>query len=100
MLKKIGKKGIIGIIAGAVVLLAAVVLILIMVLRIDAVQAQNIALQQTGGGEIVGQEISSEGLWNEYEYTIVNGDYWYEIEIGGFGGVENFESGTGDGWRY
>lgn len=100
MAKKIGKKGLIGIIAGAVVLIAVVALILIMVLRVDGVQAQNIALQQTGGGEIVNQEVSSEGLWNEYQYTIVNGDYWYEIEIGGFGGIEGIESGTGDSWRY
>ena len=34
--------------------------------------------------EIVNQEVSSKGLWNEYQYTIVNGDYLYEIEIDGF----------------
>lgn len=100
MLKKMGKKGLIGIIAGAVVLIAAVALILILTLRIDGMEAQNIALQQTGGGEIVEQDVSSEGLWNEYQYTVVNGDQWYEIEIGGFGTVEGIESGTGDSWRY
>lgn len=100
MLKKMGKKGLIGIIAGVVVLIAAVALILILTLRIDGMEAQNIALQQTGGGEIVEQDVSSEGLWNEYQYTVVNGDQWYEIEIGGFGTVEGIESGTGDSWRY
>ena len=53
----------------------------VMLLRVDPAEAQNIALSQTGGGEIVSQEVSSEGLWNEYSYTIVNGDTWYEIEI-------------------
>ena len=80
MLKKLGKKGIIGIAVGAVVLVVIIALILILVLRIDGAEAQNIALQQTGGGEIVEQDISSEGLWNEYQYTIVNGDSWYEVE--------------------
>lgn len=100
MLKKLGKKGLIGIIAGAVVLIVIIVLILILTLRINGTEAQNIALQQTNGGEIVNQEVSSEGLWNEYQYTIVNGDSWYEVEINGFGAVEGIESGMGDGWRY
>lgn len=100
MLKKLGKKGIIGIAVGAVVLVVIIALILILVLRIDGAEAQNIALQQTGGGEIVEQDISSEGLWNEYQYTIVNGDSWYEVEIGGFGAVEGVESGTGNSWQY
>ena len=69
-------------------------------LAISMEEAQNIALQQTGGGEIVEQDISSEGLWNEYQYTIVNGDSWYEVEIGGFGAVEGVESGTGNSWQY
>ena len=99
-MKKIGKKAIIGICAGAALLVAVVAVIAIMVFRIDAVRAQNIALSQTGGGEIVEQDISQEGLWNEYSYTIVNGDKWYEVEIGGFGGVEGFESGTGNGYMY
>ncbi len=100
MLKKLGKKGIIGIIVGAVVLIVIIALILILMLRINGVEAQNIALQQTGGGEIVEQEVDSKGLWSEYQYTIVNGDSWYEVEIGGFGVVESIESGIGDGWRY
>ena len=98
-MKKLGKKAIIGICAGGVLLVAAVAVILIMVLRVNPVEAQNIALSQTGGGEIVSQEVSTEGLWNEYSYTIVNGDNWYEIEIGGFGGIEGIESGSG-GARY
>ena len=99
-MKKLGKKAIIGICAGGVLLVAAVAVILIIVLRVNPVEAQNIALSQTGGGEIVSQEVSTEGLWNEYSYTIVNGDNWYEIEIGGFGGIEEFQSGTGDGYLY
>ena len=45
-----------------------------------------------GGGEIVSQEVSSEGLWNEYSYEIINGDTWYDIEISGFGSVTELES--------
>lgn len=100
MSKKIGAKGIVGIIAGVVVLFVIAAVVLILVLRVDGVEAQNIALQHTGGGEIVQQEVSSEGLWNEYQYTIVNGNQWYEIEVGGFGQVEGLESGSGDSWRY
>lgn len=48
-------------------------------------------MNQTGGGEIVSQEISNEGLWNEYSYTIVNGDSWYDIEINGFGQITELE---------
>ena len=44
--------------------------------------------------EIVNQEVSSKGLWNVYQYTIVNGDYLYEIEIDGFGEIG---TGSGDG---
>lgn len=51
------------------------------------------------GGEIVSQEVSSEGLWNEYSYGIVNGDTWYDIEISGFGNVTEMESGTGQYFR-
>ena len=62
-------------------------------------QAQQIALDAAGGGEIVSQEVSSEGLWNEYSYGIVNGDTWYDIEISGFGNVTEVESGTGQYFR-
>lgn len=54
--------------------------------------AQQIALDTVGGGEIVSQEVSSEGLWNEYSYEIINGDTWYDIEISGFGSVTELES--------
>ena len=50
------------------------------------------ALDTVGGGEIVSQEVSSEGLWNEYSYEIINGDTWYDIEISGFGSVTELES--------
>lgn len=98
-MKKLGIKGIIGIAVGVVIILLAGGFAAVMLLRVDPAEAQNIALSQTGGGEIVSQEVSSEGLWNEYSYTIVNGDTWYEIEIGGFGGIEGIESGSG-GARY
>lgn len=52
----------------------------------------QIALDTVGGGEIVSQEVSSEGLWNEYSYEIINGDTWYDIEISGFGSVTELES--------
>ena len=98
-MKKISKKAL-GIIIGAVVLLIVIAFVAIMVLRIDSVKAEQIALSQAGGGEIVEREISSEGLWNEYSYTIQNGDKWYKVEITGFGRVEEFESGTGQSWMY
>ena len=98
-MKKLGIKGIVAIAVGVVIILLVAGLAAVMILRVDPAEAQNIALNQTGGGEIVSQEVSSEGLWNEYSYTIVNGDTWYEIKIGGFGGIEGIESGTG-GARY
>lgn len=98
-MKKISKKAL-GIGAGALAAAAVIILAGIMIFRIDNVKAEQIALNQTGGGQIVKREISSEGLWNEYSYTIQNGDTWYEIEIGGFGRIEEFESGRGDMWKY
>ena len=38
------------------------------------------------------EEVSSEGLWNEYSYEIINGDTWYDIEISGFGSVTELET--------
>lgn len=99
-MKKIGVKGIIGIIVGAVAALAIIAVVAIMFLRVNEAEARQIALQQAGGGEIVEQEISSEGLWNEYSYTVVNGDSWCEVEISGFGNVEGMETGTGNSYRY
>lgn len=99
-MKKTGTGIIIAVCAAAVVLMAAAAVVAFVVLRVDPTEAQNIALSQTGGGEIVEQEISREMLWNEYSYTIVNGNRWYEIEIGGFGGIQEFESGTGNSYLY
>ena len=67
----------------------------VFILRIDAGEARQIALDAAGGGEVIRQEVSSEGLWNEYSYVIVNGDTWYDIEITGFGSIEEMESGIG-----
>lgn len=93
------KKGIGFAIVGIVVLVVILVSFVLMK-KIDSQEAQNIALEQAGGGEIVAQEISKEFLWNEYSYTVQNGDKWYEIEIDGFGNVEGIDSGTGDSWKY
>ena len=93
------KKGI-GLAIGGIVILGVIFVSFVLIQKIDSQEAQNIALEQAGGGEIVAQEISKELLWNEYSYTVQNGDKWYEIEIDGFGNVEGIESGTGDGWKY
>lgn len=88
-------KIIIGGIAGAVLGILLLGIIGTLIFRVDAAKAREIALRQTGGGEIISQETESEGLWNEYQYKIVNGDSYYEIEIGGFGNVKGIEQGTG-----
>ena len=93
-MKQISKKGIIGLVGG-IVAIFIIGLILVLILRVDSQEAQRIAMEQVGGGEVVSEEISREGLWNEYSYVIVNGDRWYDIEIGGFGGVSEIEIGTG-----
>ena len=93
------KKGIgkwIGLCIGVIVIFVVVVL----TQRIDSQEAQNIALEQAGGGKIVAQEIDKGFLLNEYSYTIQNGDNWYQVDINGFGNVEEVESGIGDGWKY
>ena len=93
------KKGIgkwIGLFIAVIVIFVAVVLIQ----RIDSQEAQNIALEQVGGGKIVAQEIDKGLLLNEYSYTVQNGDNWYQVDINGFGNVEEIESGIGDGWKY
>lgn len=94
-MKNMSVKKIIGIIVGVVVALAVVGVAAVMLLRIDAAEAQQIALETAGGGEVRSQEISNEGLWNEYSFEIVNGDSWYDIEINGFGTVTEMETGTG-----
>ena len=88
-MKKLSVKAIVGITLGVVIAVVAAV-ILVTVLRIDDGRARAIALDQAGGGEI-----SREGLLSEYSYVISSGDRWYEIEIGGFGNVEEMSSGTG-----
>ena len=85
---------VIGIAGGAAALIVAV-LAGIFLLRVDGAKAQSIALSQTGGGQIVSQEVENEGLWNEYKYEIVNGDSWYEVEISGFGNVTGLEMKSG-----
>ena len=94
-MKNISIKKIIGIIIGVVVVIGIVALILIMSLKIDSFEAQDIALKKSNGGEIVSEEISHEGLWNEYSYKIINGDKWYSIEIDGFGNITELETGSG-----
>ena len=41
------------------------------------------------------EEKLSGRKFSEYSYVISSGDRWYEIEIGGFGNVEEMSSGTG-----
>ena len=94
-MKNLSVKKITAIVIGAAAALAVVALIAVFALRIDAAEARQIALDTAGGGEVIGQEISSEGLWNEYSYVIVNGSTWYDIEDRGFGRVTELESGTG-----
>ncbi len=77
---------------GAAAVLAVAAVAAVLALRVDSAEAQQIALDTVGGGEIVSQEVSSEGLWNEYSYEIINGDTWYDIEISGFGSVTELES--------
>ena len=86
-MKNMSVKKIVAMIVGAAAVLAVAV-----ALRVDSAEAQQIALDTVGGGEIVSQEVSSEGLWNEYSYEIINGDTWYDIEISGFGSVTELES--------
>lgn len=94
-MKHLSVKKLVGIIVGAVVVLAVIALAASLVLRVDSAEARQIALDAAGGGEVISQEVSSEGLWNEYSYKIVNGDTWYDIEVSGFGNVTEMESGTG-----
>ena len=98
-MKHLSVKKLVGIIVGAVVVLAVIALAAIFALRVDGTEARQIALDTAGGGEVISQEVSSEGLWNEYSYGIVNGDTWYDIEISGFGNVTEMESGTGQYFR-
>lgn len=94
-MKTMSVKKIIAIVIGAAGALAVIALAAIFALRVDSAEARQIALDAAGGGEVVAQEVSSEGLWNEYSYEIVNGDTWYDIEVSGFGSVTEMESSTG-----
>ena len=76
-----------------VVLMAA--LIGSLALRVDVAEARETALAAAGGGEVVGQEIDQEGLWNEYSFDIMSGDTWYEVEVNAFGRVTGLESSQG-----
>ena len=98
-MKNMSVKKMAAMIVGAAAVLAVVAVAAVLALRVDSAEAQQIALDAAGGGEIVSQEVSSEGLWNEYSYGTVNGDTWSDIEISGFGNVTEVESGTGQYFR-
>ena len=90
----------IGLSIGGIVLFTIIFVAVVLTQRIDSHEAQNIALERSGGGKIVASEISKDILWNEYSYTIQNGNQWYDIEVNGFGNVEEIESGIDDSRRY
>ena len=93
-MKNLSLKKLAAILIGAAAALAVIALAAVFILRVDAAEARQIALD-AAGGEVIRQEVSSEGLWNEYSYVIVNGDTWYDIGITGFGSIEEMESGIG-----
>ena len=98
MLKQLsGKKKILAIAAICVVGIAGIAFAASLLLRVDVIRAREIALAASGGGEVVGQEIDREGLWNEYSFHIRNGDTRYEVEIDPFGAVSGLESGPAYG---
>lgn len=94
-MEKTSAKKIALIVIAIIVVICIIAFIAIFNLRVDSAQAMEIALEKAGGGEVISEEISSEGLWNEYSYVITNGDKWYDIEISGFGNITEMESGTG-----
>ena len=84
------------VIAGiAAVAVLAVALVASLALRVDVLEAREAALAAAGGGEVVGQEIVREGLWDEYSFDIMSGDTWYEVEVNAFGWVTGLESSRG-----
>lgn len=96
-MKKLSLKLIAAIIAAIIILFLVIGSICIMIFRIDSTEARNKALEQSGGGEIISEQIETEDLFlNEYSYTIVNGDKWYDIEINGFGQIKELKQGTGN----
>lgn len=93
MLKNLSGKVRTLVIAGIVVVVVlAAALIGSLALQVDAAEAREAALAATGGGEVIGQEIDQEGLWNEYSFDITNGDTRYEVEVNAFGHVTGLES--------
>ena len=93
-MKNLSLKKLAAIVIGAAAALAVIALAAVFILRVDAAEARQIALDAAGGGEVIRQEVSSEGLWNEYSYVIVNGDTWYDIEVSGFGHITELKSST------
>lgn len=63
-----------------------------LLLRVDEAEAREIALSAVGGGQVIGQSVDREGLWNEYSFRISNNGTWYEVEVDGFGTVTELES--------
>ena len=96
MLKKLSGKVRTLVIAGIVVVAVLVTgLIGSLAVRVDVAEARETAPAAAGGGEVVGQEIDQEGLWNEYSFDIMNGDTWYEVEVNAFDRVTGLESCQG-----
>lgn len=79
---------------------AAAIFIGALAMRVDVSKARESALAAAGGGEVIGQEIDQEGLWNEYSFDIMSGDTWYEIEVNAFGQVTSLESSRGGSGSY
>lgn len=101
MWKNLSKKVRALIIIGAVVVVGlGAVLAGSLLMRVDVGKAREAALAAAGGGEIMGQEIDQEGLWNEYSFDIMNGNTWYEVEVNSFGRVTGLESGRGGYHNY
>lgn len=101
MLKNLNGKVRAVVIAGIVVVVVLVAaLVGSLALRVDMAEARETALAAAGGGEVVGQEIDQEGLWNEYSFDIMNGDTWYEVEVNAFGKVTGLESSQGGYGNY
>ena len=101
MLKNLSGKVRALVIAGIVVVVVLVAaLIGSLALRVDVAEARETALAAAGGGEVVGQEIDQERLWNEYSFDIMNGDTRYEVEINAFGRVTGLESNQGGSGNY
>lgn len=101
MLKKLNGKVRALVIAGvALVVILVAALAGSLALRVDVAEARETALAAAGGGEVIGQEIDQEELWNEYSFDIMNGDTWYEVEVNAFGRVTGLESNQGGPSNY